>query len=605
MPTTEKKTLPPQNLPHRPGVYCMLGSAGETLYIGKARDLHKRVGSYFRRTPLAPRIQAMVLQVCNVEVTVTETENEALLLENNLIKSLRPRYNILLRDDKSYPYLHITSHAFPRLSLYRGQRRRDGLFFGPYPSVSAVRDVLNLLQKTFLLRQCEDGFFRNRSRPCLQYQIKRCSAPCVGLIEEKTYAQDVEQCAQFLTGDNQHLLTDLVSAMEKSSAAQAYEEAARLRDRVVRIRQLQERQYVSGARGDADAVAVAVMQGTACVSVNTLRGGLSFGSKTFFPKHTTEEKAEDILTAFITQYYLGKPVPRRIYLSHKIADQKLIGVVLTGQAKKKITLQTAPRGDARAWLKLAQDNAAEALRRQLGDKANMQQRLAALRDTLQLEQLPERIECFDISHTMGEATVASCVVFGPQGPIKSDYRRFIIENIQPGDDYAALQQAVRRHYEKRKTHGGALPDLLLIDGGKGQLSSVCAIVEELQLAALTVVAVAKGAARRPGMEQLFRLRERRPIQLAPDAKALHLIQQIRDEAHRFAITGHRLRRGKKYSRSVLEDIPGIGDILRQALIKHVGCMKELTRASRRELERVPGISPALAEKIYNSLHTSS
>ena len=604
MPTSRKKAPHVQDLPHRPGVYRMLDAEGKALYVGKARDLHKRVSSYFRGK-LPPRLSAMVRQIQHVEVTVTETENEALLLENNLIKSLQPRYNVLLRDDKSYPYLHITGHTFPRLCFYRGQRRGAGRYFGPYPSVTAVREVLGMLQKTFLLRQCEDGFFRNRSRPCLQYQIKRCSAPCVGLIDEKKYKEDVQQCIRLLEGGDHDLVDDLTHAMEASSAAQAYEDAARIRDRVARLRQLQERQYISNAAGDADALAIAITDDTACVAINTLRGGLSFGSRAFFPKHAAKEKTENILAAFITQYYLDKPMPNRIYIDRKIPDQKLIGEVFSRQEKKKITLQSTTRGAAKAWIKLAKDNAVEALRRRIGAKAGTQQRIEALQKALSLDHLPERIECFDVSHTMGEAAMASCVVFGPQGPIKSDYRRFIIEDIKSGDDYAALQQAVRRHYEKRKTNGSALPDLLLIDGGKGQLSRVHEIIEELQITDVVLVAVAKGVSRKPGMEQLFMLHSRQPLRLQPDAKALHLIQEIRDEAHRFAITGHRQRRGKKYFHSALEDIPGIGAKRRQALLKHVGGMKELKRASMEQLARAPGISLALAEKIYRVLHDQS
>jgi excinuclease ABC subunit C len=589
-----------------PGVYRMLSAAGQVLYVGKARDLRKRVGSYFSRGQQGPRTRVMLQQVANIEVTVTHTEIEALLLENNLIKELKPRYNIQLRDDKSYPYIFLSEHAFPRLAFYRGARKPKGRYFGPYPSAASVRESLNLLQKVFPIRQCEDAVFRNRSRPCLQYQIKRCSAPCVGYIAPEAYAEDVRHAALFLDGQSQAVVQEMVKRMDAAAAALDYEAAARYRDRIAALRQIQERQAVSGEEGDADVIAVALEQGMACVGVTFIRNGRHLGTRHFFPRLGGPSPAAEVLAGFLTQYYLGKPVPPHVYLNHAIAENDWLEAAFAEQSGHKVALMSRPRGLRRRWVQLAELNARDALRRQLNDRANLRSRFEALQEAFKLEALPERLECFDISHTQGEATVASCVVFTPDGPLKSDYRRFNIEGVAPGDDYAAMNQALTRRYrrvlEEEGEGAGRLPDLLLIDGGKGQVAAAAAALTELGIEGLRLVGVAKGEERRPGKERLFLFGQEAATILPADSLALHLIQQVRDEAHRFAITGHRQRRARARTSSVLEEIPGIGDRRRQALLRHLGGLQEVRRAGVDDLARVPGISPALARRIYASFH---
>lgn len=605
MQPTEAKALV-RNLSASPGVYRMLDEHGKVLYVGKARNLRKRVASYFRSSGLSGRIQHMVRAVAAIDVTVTNTENEALLLENNLIKSLLPRYNILLRDDKSYPYIFLSAHDFPRLGFHRGAKREAGRYFGPFPSASSVRASLGLLQKVFPVRQCEDSFFRNRSRPCLQYQIKRCTAPCVGLVDPATYADDVRHASMFLDGKSQAVIDEMASCMEQAAAQQDYESAARYRDRIAALRRVQERQYVSGDGGDADVLALAQEQGGACVSVTFMRNGHNLGNKNFFPRLGSAVEEDDILAAFLPQYYLGKPVPPAIYLSQPVPDQALLEAVFTQQAGHKVKLVIQTRGLPRRWIKLAELNARDALRRHLSDQANVRSRFESLQEALGLDAVPERIECFDISHTQGEATVAACVVFGQEGPMKSDYRRYNIEGIQPGDDYAAMAQALSRRYRNAlaldQENVAALPDLVLIDGGKGQLRAAEAAMQELSLEGVRLVAVAKGVERKPGKEQLFLSSQPEAIILPADSPALHLIQQVRDESHRFAITGHRHRRGKARMTSSLEEIPGIGNKRRQALLRQLGGLQQVMRAGVEELTRVPGISPELAQRIYDTYH---
>ncbi len=603
MPVENSKALI-KNLPTQPGIYRMLNGKGEVLYGGKARNLRKRVQSYFRGSGLAARVMLLMQQAQDVEITVTHTETEALLLENNLIKTLHPRFNILLRDDKSYPYIFVSdSQEYPRIGFHRGAKREKGRYFGPYPSSYGVRETLNLLQKIFRVRQCQDSFFRNRSRPCLQYQIKRCSGPCVGLIDTERYRHDVQQAVMFMEGKSQSLVRDSIREMEQASDQQDYETAALLRDRIAMLKRIQEKQYISGEGGDADVLAVAATPEAACVVVTYIRGGQNLGSKTFFPRMGAESTPEEILGAFLSQYYLfGRTIPARIYLSEAIADRALLERAFGEQAGKKIAVVTSARGAARRWVQMAKLNAAEALRRHLAGKVDMQGRFEALRDALELESIPERIECFDISHTMGEATVASCVVFDINGPVKSDYRRFNIEGIEPGDDYGAMTQALTRRYRKVKEGEGKLPDLLLIDGGKGQLSAAEAVLQELQIEDVRLMAVAKGRERKPGKEQLFLSGSRRPTILPATSAGLHLIQQVRDEAHRFAIAGHRARRGKARTASPIERIPGIGGKRRQALLKNFGGLREVARAGVEDLARVPGISPELAQKIYDAFH---
>ncbi len=608
MPIEDAKSLV-SKLPGQPGIYRMLGARGEVLYVGKARNLRQRVQNYFRDSGLSPRIASLMQQAHDVEITITRTENEALLLENNLIKSLHPRYNILLRDDKSYPYIYVSdTQEFPRIGFHRGAKREQGRYFGPYPSAYAVRETLNLLQKIFRVRQCQDSFFRNRSRPCLQYQIKRCSAPCVGYIDSGRYRKDAEQAILFLEGRSQSAIDDSIRRMEQASEKQDYETAAVHRDRIAALKRIHETQYITGSGGDADVLACAAAPEAACVVVSFIRGGRNLGSKSFFPKLGAETEPGEILSAFVPQYYLsatgagGRTIPARIYLDQPVADKALLERSFSQLAGKKVSIAVAARGAARQWMQMARLNATEALRRELAGKIDMRRRFEALRDALGLEAAPERVECFDISHTMGEATVASCVVFDANGPVKSDYRRFNIEGIERGDDYGAMTQALTRRYRRVKEGEGSLPDLLLIDGGKGQLSAAEAVLQELQIEGMRLVAVAKGRERKPGKEQLFLSGSKRPTILPADSHGLHLIQQIRDEAHRFAIAGHRLRRGRARTHSPLERIPGIGGKRRQALLKNFGGLREVARAGVQDLARVPGISQELAQKIYDSFH---
>ncbi|MFP5348876.1 MAG: excinuclease ABC subunit UvrC [Gammaproteobacteria bacterium] len=600
-----------RSVPPGPGVYRFVDDKGEVLYVGKARSLQKRVASYFRATGrgLSPKIQALVKRTHAVETTVTHTETEALLLENNLIKSLKPRYNVVLRDDKSYPYIFVSDQPYPRLGFHRGVKREKGRYFGPYPSASAVRESLNLLQKVFPVRQCEDTFFRNRSRPCLQYQIKRCSGPCVGLVEAEMYAEDVRHAIMFLEGKSRLVIDEMVKRMEHAAGSEQYETAALYRDRVAALKRVQERQYITREGGDADVLAVAAANGLICIEATFVRGGLNLGNKTFFPKAGTEVTPAEALAAFLPQYYLGagasaRPIPARVYLNQPIADTKLLEDAFAMQAGQRVALVSggALRGAPRRWVKMAELNAREALRRLAQSRLSLHERFEALREALDLAQTPERLECFDISHTMGEATVASCVVFDANGPVKSDYRRFNIEDVTAGDDYGALRQALTRRYQKIKEGVGRLPDILFIDGGKGQLATAQEVMDELQVSGMCLVGIAKGRERRPGDEQLFLSATGAPTILPPDSPALHLIQQIRDEAHRFAIAGHRNRRGRARTTSPLERIAGIGDKRRQALLKNLGGMREVQRAGVEDLARIPGISPKLARRIYDAFH---
>jgi excinuclease ABC subunit C len=592
-----------RSLPAAPGVYRMLDARDQVLYVGKARDLKKRVASYFKGRDSAPKTRAMVAQIDDIEVTVTRTEGEALLLENNLIKQLRPRYNILLRDDKSYPYIFLSSeHEFPRLAFHRGAKREKGRYFGPFPSAGAVRETLALLQKVFPVRQCEDGFFRNRSRPCLQYQIKRCTAPCVGYIAADEYREDVRQAELFLEGKSQALVDELAARMQQAADAREFERAAVYRDRIASLRRVQERQYVDAELGEADVVAVQAAHGKACVTALYFRGGRQVGAKSFFPAVSLESSEAQILSAFLAQHYLGRTIPPEILLDRRIEDRDAIEDAFSAQRGARTAIVERPRGGRRRWVEMASVNAADALRRNLSGSASMMQRFEALQQALGLPAQPERLECMDISHTMGEAAVASCVVFDRGGQVKEDYRRYNIAGITPGDDYAALAQAVARRYRRFKDGEGKMPDLLLIDGGKGQLAAVDAVLNELQVEGVMTIGVAKGRERKPGNEQLFLSGSRRATILPADSPALHLIQQVRDEAHRFAIAGHRGRRSKARRRSRLEDIPGVGEKRRQALLKNLGGWQEIERAGVEDLSRVPGISPKLAQRIYDVFH---
>ena len=592
-----------KTLTSRPGVYRMLDAQHDVLYVGKARNLKKRVSSYFRKTGLNAKTQALVGQIAGIEVTVTNTEGEALLLENNLIKQHQPRYNVLLRDDKSYPYIYLsTDQEFPRLSFHRGARRGKGRYFGPYPSSGAVRESLHLLQKLFRVRQCEDSFFRNRARPCLQYQIKRCTAPCVGHVSTADYAEDVRNTVMFLEGKSSTMIDGMVKKMERAAADLHYEQAAEIRDQIASLHRVQEKQYVSNERGDLDIVACATDRGHTCIQVFFVRRGRNLGNTVFFPKNPAESGSEDVLSAFLSQYYIGREIPAELLLSHRPADSSLLREVLGEQAGHRVRLTTSVRGDRARWLRLARSNAEQALASWLNTRKGYAGRLRELQSALELPETPERMECFDISHTSGEATVASCVVFGMEGPLKSDYRRFNIEHIQPGDDYGAMEQALTRRYTRLMKGEGKLPDLLFIDGGKGQVSSAVSALEELQVTGVRIVGVAKGPERKPGLETLFIAGDGRAVHLPDNSPALHLIQQIRDEAHRFAITGHRQRRAKTRRTSALEGIPGVGPKRRQQLLKQFGGLQEVARAGVDDLVGVKGINRALAQQIYDAFH---
>lgn len=578
-----------------PGVYRMLDANGTVLYVGKARSLRKRVMSYLRPAK-SPRIASMMAAVCHIEVTVTHTETEALLLENNLIKSLKPRYNILLRDDKSYPLIFLGGEGdFPRLAFHRGAKRSAGRYFGPYPSASAVRETLNLLQKVFPIRQCEDSVFRNRTRPCLQYQIKRCSGPCVGLIDAAAYRKDTEHAILFLEGRNQKLLVDMKQQMATASAELNYEQAARLRDRIALLTSVQERQYVDGDQGDADVIDVAADGSQLCIAVMFVRGGRHLGIKTFFPRVPAEMTSAEALAGFLPQYYLGQIPPPRIYLGTPIEGRSLLANALGEDAGSVVDVRVPSRGFARRWVDLARTNAEDALRRRMAERAGHAGRWRAMEEALGISPL-KQVECFDISHTQGENPVASCVVFGPQGAMKDAYRRFNIEGVVGGDDYAAIAQAVGRRYQKRQP-----PDLILIDGGAGQVAKA-----EEALRALghegRILGIAKGPERRFGDEEFYWQGKGSAFTLAAAPNALLVLAEIRDEAHRFAITGHRARRSKMRLGSALDTIPGIGPKRRQALLKALGGTRFVAQAELSDLERLPGITPGLARRIYDVFH---
>ena len=588
-------------LPNAPGVYRMLAADGSALYVGKAGSLRKRVASYFSASPKTARIMSMLSQVASMEVTVTRTEVEALLLENQLIKSLRPRYNVMLRDDKSYPYVLLTDQDWPRLGFHRGPRSIPGRYFGPYPNAGTVRETLNLLHKLFRLRSCEDSVFRNRSRPCLQYQIGRCSAPCVGLVSKEEYDDAVRRVCLFLDGRSDELTGELGAAMERASEALDFEQAARLRDQIASIRSLQARQYVDGRVADLDVLACAMQGSDACVLLLAFRDGRNLGTRAFFPQTRGNEDPAEVLSAFVSQYYAEQPPPQEIVLDRAIEDAALLEQALTETAGKRVRLRSSVRGDRAGYLDLARRNAALALASRVDSHSAQRARLEALQELLGMDEPPQRIECFDISHTMGEATVASCVVFDGEGPVRSQYRRYNITGVAPGDDYAAMGQALMRRFRRAAEEGGVVPDVLLIDGGAGQVRQAREVLAEAGVADVAIVGVAKGPERRPGEETLL-LPDGHEVRPGPGAPGLQLIQQVRDEAHRFAITGHRGRRQKARSVSRLEDIPGIGPRRRGNLLRHFGGLAGLKAAAVEDIAQVEGVSHALAERIYASLH---
>jgi excinuclease ABC subunit C len=592
------------NLTHRPGVYRMLNAKHKVLYVGKARDLKKRVSSYFNRNQTVPKTAALMQQVDYVEVTVTNTEAEALILEYNLIKRHKPRFNVILRDDKSYPYIYVsTKHKFPRLQFHRGARKGKGRYFGPYPSTSAVRQTLNQLQKLFMVRQCQDSFFKNRSRPCLQYQIKRCTAPCVGLITREQYAVDIAAAIDFLDGKNQAVVATFVERMEAASAKQDYEQAARFRDQIARLKEVEARQLVSRtANKDLDILGFASNGALHVVTILMIRNGAIVGSRDYYPRLAGETDRAKILNGFVAQYYLGRDVPAEIILEEQIDDAALLQDELSERAGRKVVIKHNVRGDRQRWIEMARTNAEQGLNLKVASNATIERQFAAVSKFLDREAPIERIECFDVSHTSGEATVASCVVFNTGGPLKSDYRRFNLTPESAGDDYAGMREALQRRYTRIKKGEVPIPDVLLVDGGKGQLAEAVRVLQELELDWLQVVAVAKGRARKPGAEKLFVPGQKAAMTLPADSPALLLIQQVRDEAHRFAITGHRQRRAKARKKSRLEDIPGLGPKRRRELLRQFGGLQGVIGAGVDDLSKVRGISRTLAESIYNDLH---
>ncbi|MEQ1743178.1 MAG: excinuclease ABC subunit UvrC [Candidatus Nitrotoga sp.] len=589
------------SLPLLPGVYRMLDNQGQVLYVGKAGQLKKRVASYFQKTNISPRISLMVSHIARIEVTVTRSEAEALLLENNLIKTLKPRYNILFRDDKSYPYIVLTGHGFPRLAYYRGATGKHHQYFGPYPNSHAAKESIQLLQKIFRIRTCEDSTFSNRARPCLLHQIHRCTAPCVGLISQQDYVTDVRNANLLLQGKQGEVEGSLRQAMEQAAEDQHYEQAAALRDQLQALHTVQQKQFMeSGRATDADIIAVAELNGVLCVNLAMVRGGRHLGDKSLFPQNAEGQAADEVLHAFLAQHYLNHSVPPLILTSTPLAAGTL-EELLGEQVGHKVQIRHSATGERRQWLDMALKNALLALHQQAGQQAGQLARLEKLREVLALPLL-SRIECFDISHTMGEATVASCVVYDNLAMRTTEYRRYNISGITGGDDYAAMRQALFRRYQKLQVGEGKRPDLILIDGGAGQLSVACQVLEQLDLMEIPLMGVAKGVERKPGLEQLLLPQHEKPLQLLPDNPALHLIQQVRDEAHRFAISGHRAKRGKARTTSMLEEISGVGERRRRNLLARFGGLQGVYQASLEELAQVDGISLALAEKIYQQLH---
>lgn len=594
------------NLTHHPGVYQMLGEEGEVLYVGKAKDIKKRVSSYFSGRVQDSKTIALVAQIKDIDITVTNNENEAVLLECNLIKKHGPRYNILLRDDKSYPYIVISHHEFPRIDIYRGQRKKTGSYFGPYPNSTAVREAINLLQKLFRIRTCEDSFFAGRSRPCLLYQIGRCTGPCVNYISKDEYQVNIKLAEMFLEGRNNDVIHSLQDNMETASKSLDFELAAQYRDQINRIRQMQDKQYIDVAAGSADVIGYSIAAGVVCLQLLTIRHGQILGSKSYFPKVPAHTLPGEIISAFISQHYFGdrshqESIPKMIITDLVLEDGHFLENALTEMSHHKVTLVKPERGDKKKWLSMAMTNAKQSLMSHLYTKTNFSERLIAVQKELQLKRIPQRVECFDISHTMGEATVGSCVVFDESGPVKSDYRRYNVTEVTPGDDLAAMYQVLTRRFKKIVSGSAKMPDLILIDGGKTQLGMAKQVADEVGLNQVLLVGVSKGPDRKPGFETLHRI-DMTPIHLPPDSSALHFIQQIRDEAHRFAITGHRQRRDKVRRKSTLEYIPGIGATRRRELLRYFGGIQGIAHASLDELTKVPGISRSIAEKIFAALH---
>ncbi|WP_420844581.1 excinuclease ABC subunit UvrC [Legionella cardiaca] len=603
------------NLTSEPGVYRMLDEEGTVLYVGKASNLKKRVSSYFNKQNAGAKTRSLVNQIKSIEISITRSETEALLLESNLIKTLRPKYNVLLRDDKSYPYIHVSKHTFPRMELYRSKKKpKKGEFYGPFPSVAAVRDTLGTIQKTFKIRNCSDSYFNVRSRPCLQYQIKRCSAPCTGYISPEAYKQSIQDATRFLQGKCQLILDDLEKRMEQAVARLAFEEAAIFRDQIKSLRLVQEQQSVVQLRGDADVIAIEAQPGFACVQCVTIRDGHVLASQSFFPSvpqrtFVEEEEVENdlwqqVFEAFIAFYYIDNPerIPALIITNQPLSDSEALQGMLSELRGKSCLIQTKPRGVKARWLDFAINNLRLSVADHVASSATLSKRYDALASLLQLEEKITRMECFDISHTQGKETVASCVVFDAEGPRKSDYRRFNIQGITPGDDYAAMEQAITRRF-KRLVQEQRLPNILIIDGGKGQVTTAQRVFDSLQIDNVILVGIAKGPDRKAGWERLILVTEEKEISLPADSPALHLLQHIRDEAHRFAITTHRKKRQHASFESSLESIEGVGPKRRQALLRRFGGLRELARAPIDEIVKVSGINAELANRIYQHFHS--
>ena len=594
---------------HEPGVYRMFDDKGTVIYVGKAKDLKKRLSSYFRTQLNSKKTEALVASIAHIETTITASETEALLLEHNYIKTYQPRYNVLLRDDKSYPYILLTKERHPRITAYRGSKKIQGEYFGPYPHAGAVRDTLSLLQKLFPIRQCENSVYKNRSRPCLQHQIGRCSAPCVaGYVSDEEYSQQVEFAGLFLQGKDNQVLEHLIQKMEQASRELNFEQAAHLRDQIQMVRSVTEKQFVSNERlDDMDIISIAYQLGIACVQVLFIRQGKVLGNRSYFPKVPINTDLSELTETFVGQFYLqahqGRTIPNSIIVDHKLDEKKDLETLLSEQAGRKVSIQDNAKGSKSKYLQLAQVNAKAALITQLKQASLMQERYEALQTLLGIEKI-ERMECFDISHTMGAQTIASCVVFNRDGPLKSDYRRFNIEGITGGDDYAAMEQALKKRFD-RDLESEKIPDIIFIDGGKGQLNRALQVFQELDVKwdknRPHLIGVAKGVDRKAGLETLIISRQEREINLSPDNLALHLIQHIRDESHNHAISGHRKKRQKAFTQSGLETIEGVGAKRRQALLKYLGGMQGVKNATLDEIASVPGISKALAEKIFEAL----
>lgn len=591
-----------KNLTVQPGVYRFIDANNTILYVGKAKNLKKRVSSYFRKaSSLTVKLINLKAAMQRLEVTITNSEAEALVLENQLIKQHKPKYNVLLRDDKSYPFIRITDEDYPRIMSYRGRRKDKGHFFGPFPSLGAVRETLGILHRVFKLRQCEDSVFANRSRPCLQYQIKRCSGSCTDMISREQYQRDVEHAKLFLQGKSDQVINVIVDKMEAASAALAFEQAADYRDQIQQLRTVQMRQHVDAGHGNIDIIAAEVQSGTACVQVLFIRDGMLLGNRAYYPKLPADETINELLSTFVSQFYVEKQIPTEIVVSESIDDAEPLSEFLSALVGQKITVKHNVRGDRARWVEMCQKNAKAALKAHLDSKSWISDKFADLEAALGLDFTIERAECFDISHSSGEATVASCVVYNREGPVKNDYRRYNIDDITPGDDYAAMAQAITRRYGKAVDER-KLPDVLFIDGGKGQLNQAVNVLSQLQVQDITLIGVSKGPDRHAGWEKLHVYGEQEARMLPEDSNALQLVIQIRDEAHRFAITNHRKRRDKARQQSVLQGIPGVGAKRRQALIKHFGGAAQISKAGVEDIAQVPGISQALAEQIYDYMH---